>query len=58
MLIAIAGRRCGVLFVIGVQPPNRVALWIVLGFVATLIVLWFAFERRRFRGPPHLSAKE
>jgi amino acid transporter len=49
---------CGVLFVIGVQPPNRVALWIVLGLVALLATLWFTFERRRFKGPPHLAVKE
>jgi amino acid transporter len=49
---------CGVLFVIGVQPPNRVALWVVLGIVGVLLLWWFAVERRRFRGPPQLTLKE
>jgi len=57
-LAALSVLGCGVLFVIGVQPPNGVALWIVLGFVGVLLALWFAVERRRFRGPPNLSVKE
>jgi len=43
---------CGVLIVVGVQPPNDKALWIVLGSVVVLAVAWFARERRRFPGPP------
>jgi amino acid transporter len=57
-LAALSVLGCGVLFVIGVQPPNDVALWIVLGFVGVLLALWFAVERQRFRGPPSLSVKE
>jgi amino acid transporter len=57
-LAALSVLGCGVLFVIGVQPPNGVALWIVLGFVGVLLGLWFAVERRRFRRPPNLSVKE
>ena len=37
---------CGLLFVIGVQPPNDKALGIVGGAVVLLAVAWFGFERR------------
>jgi hypothetical protein len=40
------------LFVIGVQPPNDKALWIVLGMAGLLVLLWFGYVRRRFAGPP------
>ena len=40
------------IFVIGVQPPNQMALNITLGFLVVTAIVWFAFERRRFQGPP------
>jgi amino acid transporter len=40
------------LFVIGVQPPNQAARWVTLGFLVLTAIVWFAFEQRRFRGPP------
>jgi len=40
------------LFVIGVQPPNDVALVIVPGFALVLAVWWFLHKRRHFPGPP------
>jgi hypothetical protein len=40
------------LIVIGVQPPNDKALWILAAAVAVLAAGWFGWERRRFRGPP------
>ena len=40
------------IFVIGVQPPNDAALWITVAFLALTAVVWFFFERRRFKGPP------
>jgi amino acid transporter len=42
----------GVLFGIGVQPPNERALPAVAGLVGVLALAWFARERKRFRGPP------
>jgi amino acid transporter len=42
---------CG-LFVIGVQPPNEVALRIVPGFALALAAWWFLHKRRHFAGPP------
>jgi amino acid transporter len=49
-----AGSCVGGLFllVIGVQPPNQQALPILLGSVGVLLVTWFGFEKRRFKGPP------
>ena len=40
------------LFFIGVQPPNAYALPITIGFVVLALLIWLAFERRRFQGPP------
>jgi amino acid transporter len=43
---------CGVLVVVGVQPPNDKALWILVGLIAALAIFWFAGQRRTFAGPP------
>jgi amino acid transporter len=40
------------IFVIGVQPPNDKALGVTVGFLVLTAIVWFAFENRRFRGPP------
>jgi len=42
----------GLIFFLGVQPPNQAALWITGVFLAITAVVWFGFERRRFKGPP------
>ncbi len=42
----------GIILFIAVAPPNDRVLWIVLGFIALALVLWFAVENRRFQGPP------
>ncbi|MEY8690203.1 MAG: amino acid permease [Leptothrix sp. (in: b-proteobacteria)] len=39
-------------FYLGVQPPNDAALWITGVFLLITAVVWFGFERRRFKGPP------
>jgi amino acid transporter len=41
-----------VIFVIGVQPPNQLALNVTIGFLILTALIWFSFERRRFKGPP------
>ena len=41
-----------VILFIAVAPPNERVLYVVLGFLALAIVLWFAIENRRFQGPP------
>jgi amino acid transporter len=37
---------------IAVQPPNGNVLWITLAFLVLAAILWFAFENKRFQGPP------
>ncbi len=39
-------------FVIGVQPPSDKALKITIAFFILTAIVWFGFERRRFKGPP------
>jgi amino acid transporter len=43
---------CAVLLVVGVQPPNDKALWILVGLIAALVSFWFAGQGRTFAGPP------
>ena len=40
------------IFIIGVQPPNDMALKITIGFFILTAIVWFAFENKRFQGPP------
>jgi F0F1-type ATP synthase membrane subunit b/b' len=40
------------IFVVGVQPPNALALNVTIGFFILTAIVWFAFENRRFKGPP------
>jgi amino acid transporter len=37
---------------IAIQPPNGQVLWITLAFLALAAIIWFAFENKRFQGPP------
>jgi len=53
-LAVVSALFCGFLIVVGMQPPNEQAVWIVGGSVALLAVVWFAVERKRFRGPPSI----
>lgn len=41
-----------VIFIIGVQPPNALAFNATIGFLLLTALVWFAFEKRRFQGPP------
>jgi amino acid transporter len=43
---------CTLLIFVSVQPPNDKALYITLGALALTAIIWFAAERRRFKGPP------
>ncbi len=43
---------CGLILLVGVQPPNEQNLWTVPGAFVLTAVLWFAYERSHFRGPP------
>ncbi len=49
-LLAVVGM--GVILFIAVAPPNERVLYVVLGFIALALILWFAVENRRFEGPP------
>jgi amino acid transporter len=40
------------IFVLGVQPPNGMALYVTVGFLVLTAIVWFVFEQRRFKGPP------
>jgi amino acid transporter len=40
------------IFVIGVRPPNALALNVTIGFFILTAIVWLAFENRRFKGPP------
>jgi amino acid transporter len=51
-LAIVATIGCGLLIVIGMQPPNDKNVWIVIGTTLLLGVAWFGWERRRFAGPP------
>jgi amino acid transporter len=52
-LISVIG--CGGLIIIGIQPPNEIAIKILGGTILLMLIAWFGFERKRFRGPPHLA---
>lgn len=43
---------CGVLLLIGIQPPNDQALWIVGSMTAFLVIGWYGAAASRFQGPP------
>jgi amino acid transporter len=49
-VICVAG---GVLLIgIGMAPPNEKAVYVVAAMAVVLVVVWFAWERKRFPGPP------
>ena len=52
-LFAVLSVLCMILIIyIAIQPPNGQVLWITLGFLVLAAILWFAFENKRFQGPP------
>jgi amino acid transporter len=52
VLAAICVLAVAFLLVIGVQPPNEKALWIVLGAWVVTATIWFTYMRHHFEGPP------
>jgi amino acid transporter len=54
-LAMISALGCVGLIVIGVQPPNEIAVKILAGTGVLMMVAWFGFERKRFRGPPPMT---
>ena len=49
-VVSVAG--CALRVVLGVQPPNDKALWIVSGVAVLLVAGWFGYAWRHFPGPP------
>ena len=45
------------LLILGMQKPYDLAIRIVIAMLAVMAVLWFAFEKKRFRGPPVMTAR-
>jgi amino acid transporter len=43
---------CGLILLVGIQPPNDRNLWTVLGALLLTAVVWIGYERSHFRGPP------
>jgi amino acid transporter len=37
---------------VGMQPPNEKVFYVGVALALVMAVFWFAFERRRFQGPP------
>jgi len=52
LVAVLAMLAIALVFYLGVQPPNDAALWITGLFLLITAVVWFGFERRRFKGPP------
>jgi amino acid transporter len=42
----------GVIFYVGVQPPNQLALKVLAAIGVLTMLAWFGLESRRFKGPP------
>jgi amino acid transporter len=51
-LAAVSVLGCAALVVIGMQPPNEKAAYVVGGMLVVLLVGWFGFVRNTFPGPP------
>jgi amino acid transporter len=54
-LAAVSVIGCVGLIIIGVQPPNAIALKIIGAAAGVMVLAWFGFERKRFRGPPQVK---
>ncbi len=49
-VLAIAG--CALLIFVGVQPPYEKVGYLIVAMLIAMLVIWVAFESRRFQGPP------
>jgi len=49
-VLAIIG--CALLIFVGVQPPNEKVGYLIVGMLIAMVIIWAAFEARRFKGPP------
>jgi hypothetical protein len=39
-------------------PPNELVLWTMVGFGVLLTIYWFAWSRKRFKGPQKASEED
>ena len=49
-VLAIIG--CALLIFVGVQPPNEKVGYLIIAMLIVMVIIWVAFEARRFKGPP------
>jgi amino acid transporter len=47
---------CVGLILIAMQPPHRQSAWVVAATMIALSITWFSVSRRKFHGPPAISA--
>jgi amino acid transporter len=52
LVAALAIFGCAVLIFVGVQPPNEKVGYLIIGMIIVMAIIWYAFERSRFNGPP------
>ncbi len=45
-----------ILAFVGFQPPYQLVGYFLLGLIVVLVIVWYAFERNRFAGPPLTEA--
>ena len=57
-LAAICVLGCALFILIGIQPPNELALPVLLGIGLLMLICWFAYIRKVFVGPPVGKAVE
>jgi amino acid transporter len=48
--LAVVG--CAILIFVGVQPPQEKVGYLIVGMIVVMLILWFAFVRNQFQGPP------
>ncbi len=56
-LAVICALGCGLLIVLGIQPPNERATWMVAGLAIALVLAWYGGVRARFEGPPRIKVR-
>ena len=52
LVAALAIIGCALLIFVGVQPPNEKVGYLIIAMLIVMVIIWVAFEARRFKGPP------
>ena len=52
VIAALAVIGCAILIYVGVQPPNEKVGYLIVIMIVAMAIIWLAFERTRFQGPP------